>query len=170
MAEQFGISQEEAHALYIEEQQRPGHDELGTFPRNWCEGRRLYELASKEDLVWFDLSSAHSLEYIDRNFGPEISKSCDVNAVDLFHLFGANRKLTTLISTSLRNLRLHDVSFADGIRFTSRHGVGMCWALSMRRTDDGLDSDLVVATEGQQILADDPDLLNVSQRFNIRVG
>lgn len=132
------------------------------------EGRRIYELASKEDLVWFDLGTAHSLAYIDRNFGPEIAKTCDVKAVDLSHLLGADCKLTTLISTRLRNLRLADGSFSDGIRFTSRHGIGTCWAFWMRRTDDGLDNDLVFASEGLEIPADDPDLLNVSQRFNIR--
>ncbi|WP_257720417.1 hypothetical protein [Glutamicibacter halophytocola] len=38
----------------------------------------------------------------------------------------------------------------------------------MRRTDDGLDNDLISASEGQEIHADDPDLRDVSQRFNIR--
>ncbi|MGH3654650.1 hypothetical protein [Glutamicibacter sp.] len=168
MAELFNITQAEAHALHIEEQKALGHDEPGTFPRNWREGRRLYELTSKTDLLWFDLNTAHSLAYIDRNFGSEIANICGVNAVDLSHLLGADRKLTTLISTRLRNLRLHDGSFADGIRFTSRHGVGNCWAFWMRRTDDGLDNELVFASEGRKIHADDRDLLNVSERFNIR--
>jgi len=168
MAEQFGITREEAHTLYIEEQRELGHEEPGTFPKNWREGRRIYELTSKEDLVWFDLGTAHSLAYIDRNFGPEIAKTCGVKAVDLSHLLGADRKLTTLISTRLRNLRLDDGGFADGIWFTSRHGIGTCWAFWMRRTDDGLGNDLIFAGEGLEIQADDPDLLDVSQRFNIR--
>lgn len=169
MAERFGITPAQAHSLYIEEQRELGHDGPGTFPKHWREGRRIYELSSREELVWFDLGTAHSLAYIDRNFGPEIAKTCGVKAVDLSHLLGADRKLTTLISTRLRNLWLHDGSFADGIRFTSRHGVGTCWAFWMRRTDDGLDNDLVSASDGQAIYVDDPDLLNVSRRFNIRL-
>ncbi|WP_345474039.1 hypothetical protein QMQ05_06675 [Glutamicibacter ectropisis] len=169
MAERFGITPAQAHSLYIEEQRELGHDGPGTFPKHWCEGRRIYELSSREELVWFDLGTAHSLAYIDRNFGPEIAKTCGVKAVDLSHLLGADRKLTTLISTRLRNLWLHDGSFADGIRFTSRHGVGTCWAFWMRRTDDGLDNDLVSASDGQAIYVDDPDLLNVTRRFSIRL-
>ncbi|WP_334123351.1 hypothetical protein [Glutamicibacter sp.] len=169
MAERFGITPAQAHSLYIEEQRELGHDGPGTFPKHWREGRRIYELSSREELVWFDLGTAHSLAYIDRNFGPEIAKTCGVKAVDLSHLLGADRKLTTLISTRLRNLWLHDGSFADGIRFTSRHGVGTCWAFWMRRTDDGLDNDLVSASDGQAIYVDDPDLLNVTRRFNIRL-
>jgi len=169
MAERFGIAPAQAHSLYIEEQRELGHDGPGTFPKHWREGRRIYELSSREELVWFDLGTAHSLAYIDRNFGPEIAQTCGVKAVDLSHLLGADRKLTTLISTRLRNLWLNDGSFADDIRFTSRHGVGTCWAFWMRRTDDGLDNDLVSASDGQAIYVDDPDLLNVSRRFNIRL-
>lgn len=170
MAERFGLTFNEAHNLYAEEQKASGHDAHGKLPGNWRESRRLYHLTSSEDLVWFDLSTAHSLEYIDRNLGPEIAAVCGVNAVDLSHLVGGNRNLTTLIATRLRNLRLNDGGLADGIRFESRHGVGRCWAYWMRRTDDGHDNESVVASVAQWIQVDDPDLLDVTRRFNIRVG
>jgi len=169
MAEQFDLSVEEARNLYVDEQESLGHDHPGTIPANWREGRRLYQLSSTEDPTWFDLSTTHSLAYIDRNIGSEIYKICGVKAVDLSHLLGAERKLTTLIATRLRTLRLHDGSFADGIRFTSRHGAGTCWAFWMRRTDDGLDNEIVTSDEGSDIDATDPDLLDVTQRFNIRI-
>lgn len=170
MAQQYEISVDEAYNLYLEEQEGLGHEAPGIISSTWRGGRRLYELSSSQELVWFDLSTAHSLEFIDRVIGPEIYKVSGEKAVDLSHILGSNRKLTTLIATRLRNLRLNDGGFADGIRFTSRHGIGVCWAFWMRRTDDGLDNELVTSDSGVCIHDDDADLLDVTQRFNIRVN
>lgn len=78
--------------------------------------------------------------------------------------------LTVLAAARLRDLRLVDGGFADGIRFISRHGAGVCWAFWMRRTDDGLDNELLSSGTGVSIMADDPDLLDVSRRFGIKFG
>ncbi|MCW4466513.1 RES domain-containing protein [Glutamicibacter sp. MNS18] len=170
MAERFGLTEDEAYNLYADEQESLGHDRPGGFPANWREGRRLYHLSSTQDLTWFDLSTTHSLQYIDKYIGPEIYRTCGVKAVDLSHLFGPDRKLTTLIASRLRNLRLEDGSFADGVSFTSRHGAGNCWAFWMRRTDDEMDHELVTSDVGSPNSTEDPDLLDVTSRFNIRVN
>lgn len=170
MADRFGITREEAYKLYSEEQEELGHDVPGTMPPAWRESRQAYQLSSSQKLTWFDLSTEHSLNYIDKNIGPEIYVTCGVRAVDLSHLQADERLLTTLIATRLRNLMLHDGSFADGIRFTSRHGIGTCWAFWMRRTDAVLDNELVISDDGVPIDIDDPDLLEVTQRFGIRAS
>lgn len=169
MAEAFSISREEAFQLYADEQESQGHPAPGILPPTWRENRLLYHLSSTKELAWFDLSTAHSLTFIDHQFGSELYKTCGVRAIDLSHLQGENRRVTTLIATKLRNLRLNDGGFADGIRFNSRHGSGLCWAFWMRRTDDDLDDDLVHTDTGVAIKANDPELAAVAKRFGLQV-
>ncbi|WP_417233644.1 hypothetical protein [Arthrobacter sp.] len=169
MADAFEESWEEAFARYAEEQLSLGHSAPGTLPATWRESRKIYELSSPGDLVWFDLTTDHSLAYIDRVLGAEIYRTCDVSSVDASHLIGDNRILTTLVATRLRTLRLQDGGYADGIRFASRHGIGQCWAFWMRRTDDGLDNEPVISSDGASFSARDIDFNAVAKRFDIQI-
>lgn len=169
MAEAFKESWEEAFNRYADEQLFLGHSAPGTLPASWRESRKVYELNSAEDLVWFDLSTDHSLAYIDRVLGAEIYRTCHVSSIDASHLIGDNRVLTTLVATRLRSLRLQDGGYADGIRFASRHGIGQCWAFWMRRTDDGLDNEPVSNSSGVSFSVRDVDLNDVAKRFDIQI-
>lgn len=69
MADAFGESWEEAFARYTDEQLSLSHSAPGTLPASWRESRKVYELHSAGDLVWFDLTTDHSLAYIDQVLG-----------------------------------------------------------------------------------------------------
>lgn len=169
MADAFDESWEDAFARYADEQLALGHPAPGTLPATWRESRKVYELSSASELVWFDLSTDHSLAFIDRVFGEEIYRTCNVASIDASHLMGDNRVLTTLVATRLRSLRLQDGGYADGIRFSSRHGIGQCWAFWMRRIDDGLDNEPISASDGASFSAKDLDLNAVAKRFDIQI-
>lgn len=122
MASRFGLSFEDAFELYAQEQSILGNMIPGWLNAAWRESRKVYELRSTGELAWFDLSTEHSLTYIDHVLGAEIYRVCGIASVDDSHLRGDHRTLTTLIATRLRSTRLQNGDFADGIRFDSRHG------------------------------------------------
>jgi len=170
IAERFGLGFEAARDLHAEEMSYLGHEEPGMMPASWRDGRRLYRIESTNELTWLDLNTSHSLDYIEQAMGPEIHKTCGLMDLDLSQLLGSNRLLTTLVAGRLRDLQLVDGGFADGIRFISKHGAGVCCAFWMRRTDDDLDNELLTSGTGVSITADDPDLFDVSRRFGIKFG
>jgi hypothetical protein len=91
--------------------------------------------------------------------------------LDVAVLRGANRAATVLMAARVRGLILDDASRPHGIRFSSRHATGDCWAFWLRHVDAGSTaaSEPLQPDDGSPLIADDVDLRTVADRFAIRL-
>jgi hypothetical protein len=113
-----------------------GHLPLGHLPRGWREERAIYRLELPSEGWWVLLESPESIAAIERALPGQLA-ACGVADLDVAVLRGANRAATVLMAARVRGLILDDASRPHGIRFSSRHATGDCWAFWLRHVDAG---------------------------------
>lgn len=119
---------------------------IGSIPQEWRESRNLYTLRLPSEGWFIDIAHAETLAAINRHLN-------FAERVELSHILGSDRVLTTSIASWLRSeIILDDGSVPHGICYTSKHGSpGECWAVWLRQIDQGRPE----ASEATQILARD---------------
>lgn len=119
--------------------------------QGWREGRRRYTLGLP-DTGWAVLiEHGDSVEALNRGMAQDIAAR-GTKRLDRSHLCGETRSLTMAVAQWVRAQVLDDGSLAHGICYPSKHAdEGTCWALWLRRVDDGADP----TTEPTKVLATD---------------
>ena len=117
----------------------------GFIPRGWRDERREYELTLPSEGWFVDVEHSASVAAMSVAF-PDLDRQLDVG-----HLRGPDRQLTTSIAAWLHTRVLDDGRFLHGIRYGSKHGSDWTdWAVWLRVVDDGGDPQADVLREPTQ--------------------
>jgi hypothetical protein len=158
-AEYLGISIQELSSSIEEEWLRNSSMAPSWVPTVWRDGRRIYQLTFDSG-SWVDIMHSDTLHALSNALQPDLQTLGIPLGLTLSEVTSANRALTTLIATWLREeVTLDDGTQPMGIRFQTKHGrigtgEGLCWAYWMRRRDAGLSDELVTVDEGRTFESD----------------
>lgn len=139
------------------------------LPRAWRAGRTCHELMLPTDGYFIDATHADTMTAIARDMKSEL-QILAVEEVDVPLLTGKRREVTCSVASWMHSLVLDDGSLPHGIRFPSRLGTGMNWAVWLRRIDDGAP----VSSEPTKVLRSEPiemldsDFQAVLTRFGLQ--
>lgn len=107
------------------------------IPRAWRDQRQLYVLAAPQTGWMVDIEHQDSLDALNRGLAQMLAKA-GLSRLTRGHLLGEERRLTVLAASWVHDRVLDDGSLPHGINFSSKHGSnGACWAIWLRRVDDG---------------------------------
>lgn len=139
-----------------------------TLPASWRHDRLMYRVTVPTSGWFANITTFQSMTAVEKAMGPQLAL-LDVPQIDLSLLSSARRDVTCEISEWVHGLTLDDGNLPHGIAYPSRHGGDRCWAIWLRRIDDGLDptSELTIANRGTAINRYDPDFKNVLDRFGL---
>lgn len=119
----------------------------GKNTQRWREARGLYELTLPADGWFIDITHNDTIAALNRSGGPLGGPFHPTDRVTVANLVDENREWTCRVATLLRGVVLDDGSLPHGISFKSKHGVnGTCWAVWLRRVDDGQDPSTELVT------------------------
>jgi RES domain-containing protein len=140
-----------------------------TLPASWRNERLMYRVTVPTDGWFTNVSTLQSMSAIEKAIGPQLALLA-VSQMDLSLLTSDRREVTCEISEWVHGLKLDDGNLPHGIAYPSRHGGERCWAIWLRRIDDGLDpaSELTTADHGAEIRRDDPDFKYILGRFGLK--
>ena len=112
----------------------------GKNPQRWREARSIYTVELPTDGWFIDVTHNDTIAALNRTGGPLGGPFHPTARVTLANLVDENREWSCRLATLLREVVLDDGSYSHGIRFRSKHGAnGKCWAIWLRRVDDGYD-------------------------------
>ncbi|NWL32089.1 RES domain-containing protein [Paenarthrobacter nitroguajacolicus] len=141
----------------------------GTLPRIWRTERQLHIVELPFPGWWIDVEHPETMAAVEAAI-PDTLKDLGVAHVDTGLLRSNRREVTTAIADHLRELVLFDGSYAHGIRFGSRHGGFVNWAVWLRNHDLNVSGgDGLVLLQESPIHFNDPDLEAASRRFKLKV-
>lgn len=108
--------------------------DTGVIPASWRERRGIYYMRLPTDGWWVDVEHGDTLVAVDRLLRENVPGTVLANlgvhrGLDLSHVTGPNRDLTTLIASTLHTAQLYDDSWPLGVQYPSRWGYGPCWAV-----------------------------------------
>lgn len=140
-----------------------------SLPRGWRDERYLYELGLPTDGWFVDITAEESVATLNREFGHALGGS-KLTTSELAASSDDAKSLTTAIATWARHIILFDGSRPHGIMYPSKWGRNlMNWAIWMRRTDDGLDGELVYERSRTEIGLHTPGLALAAQSHGLRI-
>lgn len=115
----------------------------------WREARRQYPVTLPA-LGWFvDIEHHDSITALNRQMSKLLSTAA-IPRLTRAHLTGDGQQSTTQIAEWVWKQELADGTRPHGIVYSSKHGSGWrCWAIWLRRVDDGLDSASEPTTAGR---------------------
>ena len=140
----------------------------GTLPRTWRTGRQLHIVELPFPGWWIDVEHPETVAAVEVAI-PDTLKDLGVAHIDTSLLRSNRREVTTAIADHLRELVLFDGSYPLGIRFGSRHGGFVNWAVWLRNHDLNLPGgDGLIHLNKSPIYFNDPDLEAASRRFRLK--
>jgi hypothetical protein len=144
------------------------HPKPGDLIKGWRDQRRRYRLRLPTEGWWVDVEHPDTMAQLSRDLAPLLAAQ-DVNGIDAALLRSMNRDVTIQVATWLHSRILDDGSKPVGIRYQSRHGTGTCYAIWLRRLDDGLElrQQDVQSADEHSIEKEDPDFRRVCKRFGM---
>lgn len=105
----------------------------------WRDARRVYRLTLPADGWTVLVEHQDSIDALNRGLAQDLSAT-GIARLTRSHLSGEDRNLTVAAAWWIRDQVLDDGSLPHGICFPSKHGSnGTCWAIWLRRVDDGAD-------------------------------
>lgn len=141
----------------------------GQLPASWHHDRLIYRIRIP-DRGWFvAATTAESMAAIARMIGARLAL-LGVTELDVSLLTSGRRDVTCEIAEWIHGQVLDDGNYAHGIEFPSRHDSSRCWAVWLRKTDDGHESteEPTIPDAGTEIDLQDPALQTVLRRFGLR--
>lgn len=115
------------------------HIEPRMIVRGWRDARLLYELMLPVDGWCVDVEHQDSIDALNRGLAQHLA-AAGISRLTREHACGENRDITTYAALWIHGQVLDDGSLPHGITYPSKHGSnGTCWALWLRRVDDGHD-------------------------------
>lgn len=141
--------------------------------RGWRDARRLYVLTPPETGWIVDIEHQESIDALNLGLAQVLAKA-GLSRLTCAHLLGEDRRLTVLAASWVHRQVLDDGSLPHGINFSSKHGSnGVCWAIWLRRIDDGHDASReLTKVKDQQLIEDvgrNPDLKAAADAFGLTI-
>lgn len=168
-ADALGMSLEDFYEEVASQWQEKSFMNSGTLPRKWRTERQLHIVELPFPGWWIDVEHPETMATIEAAL-PGALRDHGVAHVDTSLLRSNRREVTTAIADHLRDLVLFDGSYALGIRFGSRHGGYLNWAVWLRNHDSKImGGDGLVHLQESPIHFNDPDLEAASRRFKLKV-
>ena len=155
-ADALGITLKEFLEVIEADWDEQGFRGTGYIPPEWANKRNIYRVQLTGPGWWVDIENPSSLAAVRRGLGDILHSETGLQQLTTSDLRGENREVTTRIASWARAQVLDDGSQAVGLRFGSKHGGGFSWAYWLRRRDDGLGEDAIVADMGAEISASTP--------------
>ncbi|MDD9206143.1 hypothetical protein PU560_06635 [Georgenia sp. 10Sc9-8] len=142
----------------------------GHIARSWRATRLLHTLTLPADGWWVKLDDRHTIGHIEDGLSP-LLRARGIESLTISHLTAEDRVLTVTVADRLYRHTARNGSRPHGIVFPSKHGGGEAYACWMRNVNEGggVSDEPITADAGRQILENDPDLLDVAQRFELRI-
>lgn len=188
-AAHLGVTYAEFRRLVEQDEGESGFTATGVLPPSWRRSRSIFEVRLPDSGWWVDITHPDTLAALDHALGELLDAArraaWGISAgINLSHVLGHNRELTTLIASTLRDLDLFTGETPLGIRYLSRWGTGTCWALwsstepeiSVGPSRDGsmgiaVTTPVHIAPLGQRTIeTDDPALLSVVDRYGLTLS
>lgn len=117
--------------------------------QGWRDARRLYTLQLPPSGWAVDIEHGDSVEALNRGLAQHLA-SKGIPRLDRSHLCGETRAITVDAARWVHAQVLDDGTLPHGICYPSKHAnEGTCWAIWLRRVDDGAETD----TEPTKLLA-----------------
>ncbi|ABK05884.1 hypothetical protein Arth_4243 (plasmid) [Arthrobacter sp. FB24] len=168
-ADALGMTLEDFYEEVAYQWQEKSFMNSGTLPRIWRTERQLHIVELPFPGWWIDVEHPETMAAVEAAI-PDTLKDLGITHVDTSLLRSNRRDVTTAIADHLRDLVLFDGSYAPGIKFGSRHGAYLNWAVWLRDHDLQLSGDDGLVHLGESPISfNDPDLEAASRRFRLKV-
>jgi len=142
-----------------------------TVEQGWRDERLIYTLRLPPSGHFVRLDTSNSIAVVTAALGRDLAR-LGVRRLTTAALAGEDRRVTTLIAEWVWSQTLADGAKPHGIEYGSKHGNNWrCWAIWLRRIDDGLAGELTTSDKGSQIMEprQNPALEQVAELFNLKV-